>query len=199
MNEILERIADALERIAETLEAQQRSAWATTPEGLPICPRHGVPMTKREKQGDTWYSHSVEDPKTGDRLFCRGYPGKSSPGWDVTPATPPERPAATSDRGHPARPAQPRQAAAATPAPTPTPATPPAGELAAMMADHHADIPADPAAARREFNLLVVQCIRSGYGIDTTAIAQTANQNGWPGALLSLRDAMAAAQAAKTG
>lgn len=25
-----------------------------TAEGLPFCPRHGVPMSKREKQGDTW-------------------------------------------------------------------------------------------------------------------------------------------------
>ena len=25
-----------------------------TAEGLPFCPRHGVPMQKREKQGDTW-------------------------------------------------------------------------------------------------------------------------------------------------
>ncbi len=27
---------------------------AYTADGLPICPRHGVPMQKREKQGDTW-------------------------------------------------------------------------------------------------------------------------------------------------
>ena len=25
-----------------------------TAEGLPICPRHGVPMQQRNKQGDNW-------------------------------------------------------------------------------------------------------------------------------------------------
>ena len=25
-----------------------------TAEGLPICPRHGVPMKQRSKQGDLW-------------------------------------------------------------------------------------------------------------------------------------------------
>lgn len=51
-----------------------------TPEGLPICPKHGIPMKRREKQGDTWFSHNVgteEHP-----LWCRGYPGDSSPGWE---------------------------------------------------------------------------------------------------------------------
>jgi hypothetical protein len=64
-----------------------------TPEGLPICPRHGLPMTKREKQGDTWYSHNVgneDNPR-----WCRGYAHNSSPGWDAgrqTPETPASKP-----------------------------------------------------------------------------------------------------------
>lgn len=52
-----------------------------TPDGLPICPRHGVPMLKREKQGDKWFSHNMgaaEDP-----IWCRGYSHTSSPGWDI--------------------------------------------------------------------------------------------------------------------
>jgi hypothetical protein len=53
-----------------------------TPEGLPICPRHGVPMKVREKQGDTWHSHKVTTAG-GEELFCRGYPGPSSPGYYV--------------------------------------------------------------------------------------------------------------------
>jgi hypothetical protein len=61
-----------------------------TPEGLPICPRHGVPMQKREKQGDTWYSHKVTDPKSGEVLYCRGYASASSPGF-VIPPTPVDR------------------------------------------------------------------------------------------------------------
>ncbi|MCI0648020.1 MAG: hypothetical protein L0346_24440, partial [Chloroflexi bacterium] len=55
-----------------------------TAEGLPICPRHGVPMTKREKQGDCWYSHKVANPETGQVLYCRGYASASSPGYDVS-------------------------------------------------------------------------------------------------------------------
>jgi hypothetical protein len=66
-----------------------RDGWAaagdksfpTLPDGTPICPRHGVPMKLREKQGDQWWSHNVardgEEP-----CYCRGYPGKNSPGWD---------------------------------------------------------------------------------------------------------------------
>ena len=41
-----------------------------TAEGLPICTRHATPMREREKQGDTWYSHSVTDPETGQILYC---------------------------------------------------------------------------------------------------------------------------------
>ena len=59
-----------------------------TPEGTPICPRHGVPMTKREKQGDVWYSHKVADPVTGQTFYCRGYPGPSSPGYMIAPSPP---------------------------------------------------------------------------------------------------------------
>ena len=54
-----------------------------TAEGLPLCTRHAVPMRQREKQGDTWYSHSVTDPTTGEILYCKGRPGKDSPGWQV--------------------------------------------------------------------------------------------------------------------
>ena len=59
-----------------------------TAEGLPICTRHAVPMRQREKQGDTWYSHSVTNPTTGEILYCKGRPGNDSPGWqvDIDPA-----------------------------------------------------------------------------------------------------------------
>lgn len=54
--------------------------YSYTPEGLPLCPKHGVPMPKREKQGDEWYSHNVG---TGDNpVYCRGYAGKTSPGYN---------------------------------------------------------------------------------------------------------------------
>jgi hypothetical protein len=56
------------------------TAWQTTPTGEPICPKHGVPMRKRERQGDTWFSHNAGSE--GEELWCRGYPGKDSPGWE---------------------------------------------------------------------------------------------------------------------
>lgn len=58
--------------------------WQRTPEGLPLCARHRAVMRQREKQGDTWYSHAVVHPQTGEELYCRGYAGPSSPGWDVS-------------------------------------------------------------------------------------------------------------------
>jgi hypothetical protein len=61
-----------------------------TPEGLPICPRHGVVMDRRDVQKDVWYSHKLKDvdgnvilDKRGQPIFCRGCAGKSSPGWDL--------------------------------------------------------------------------------------------------------------------
>ncbi len=62
------------------IEPVRAATWQTTPDGIPICPRHGVPMRRREKQGDTWYSHNVGTD--GEELWCRGYPGKDSPGWE---------------------------------------------------------------------------------------------------------------------
>ena len=71
-----------------------RQAEARTPEGWPICARHGLPLRPREKQGDTWYSHKVVHPETGEELFCKGRPGNDSPGWDVPgPDEPPAPPA----------------------------------------------------------------------------------------------------------
>ena len=54
-----------------------------TAEGLPICPRHGVPMKQRTRNGDLWFSHKLMDPGTGETLYCRGYASASSPGYDI--------------------------------------------------------------------------------------------------------------------
>jgi hypothetical protein len=43
--------------------------WARTPEGDPICPKHLVPMKKREKQGDVWHSHNVGTE--AEPCYCR--------------------------------------------------------------------------------------------------------------------------------
>ncbi len=93
-----------------------------SPEGLPLCVKHGEVMREREKQGDTWYSHSVIDPNTGEKVFCKGRPGKDSPGWYTTDARKPETPKASGSGsqggGQPAKSqAQPRQAEAPKSAP----------------------------------------------------------------------------------
>ena len=82
-----------------------------TAEGLPICPRHGVPMQQRSKQGDLWFSHKLTHPETGETMYCRGYAGASSPGYDLllltaVPPESPEKPAAqqtavSQANGHP--------------------------------------------------------------------------------------------------
>lgn len=61
--------------------AEDSKSIQYTPEGLPICPKHGEVMRKREKQGDTWYSHRVV-ADDGSEHFCRGYKSKNSPGWE---------------------------------------------------------------------------------------------------------------------
>lgn len=53
-----------------------------TPDGRPICRKHGAPMKKREKQGETWYSHAVAEDDKGNPIYCKGYSGKDSPGWE---------------------------------------------------------------------------------------------------------------------
>jgi hypothetical protein len=81
---------DALEpMIAELTARGYRPArtgdtWQRTPEGLPICPKHGAVLRERLKQGDSWHSHAVIT-QSGEELYCRGYPGPSSPGWEVAP------------------------------------------------------------------------------------------------------------------
>lgn len=54
-----------------------------TPDGTPICPKHGVEMRKREKQGDEWWSHRVINRESGEEMYCRGYASVNSPGYDV--------------------------------------------------------------------------------------------------------------------
>src|SRR6266850_443978 len=58
--------------------------WQRSPTGEPICPRHKVVMRLRNKQNQEWWSHRVIDPQTGEEQFCRGYPSKAGPGWDVS-------------------------------------------------------------------------------------------------------------------
>lgn len=82
-------VANMVHRLVQRRYRPSRELTYTA-EGLPVCPRHGVPMQKRTKQNDTWFSHKVTDPKSGEVIYCRGYASPSSPGFDILPATKPE-------------------------------------------------------------------------------------------------------------
>lgn len=71
-------IARLMELGLEPIERPLR--FDMTAEGNPICPRHRVPMRKRGKQGDAWFSHQVVDEQ-GESKWCRGYHGPSSEGY----------------------------------------------------------------------------------------------------------------------
>lgn len=79
-NKLLRQISGQLDTLIKKDHAGSAYQW--TPEGHPICPKHGEAMPKREKQGDVWYSHTVTD-EHGEVHYCRGYGSKSSPGWEV--------------------------------------------------------------------------------------------------------------------
>lgn len=81
----LEQLSGVAKRLeALGLQSAEPMMFDKTPEGLPICPKHRVAMTKREKNGDTWYSHKVL--VAGRELYCRGYACNSSPGFDHSDA-----------------------------------------------------------------------------------------------------------------
>jgi hypothetical protein len=59
----------------------QAQEWQRLPDGTPICPKHRAPMRLRERQGDSWYSHNVGTKEAP--VYCKGYHGKDSPGYDL--------------------------------------------------------------------------------------------------------------------
>lgn len=61
--------------------ATDPAGWRTLPDGTPLCPKHHVPMRKRERQGDAWWSHNAGAKDAP--LCCKGYAGPDSPGYDV--------------------------------------------------------------------------------------------------------------------
>jgi hypothetical protein len=73
----LEQLTPTMETLLRGLKSQgyrpPTGAWPTGPDGAPLCLKHGgLPMVKREKQGDTWYSHRVVTAQ-GEERYCRGY------------------------------------------------------------------------------------------------------------------------------
>lgn len=61
--------------------AADPTGWRTLPDGTPLCPKHNVPMRKRERQGDAWWSHNAGSKDAP--LYCKGYAGPDSPGYEV--------------------------------------------------------------------------------------------------------------------
>lgn len=76
----LDAFCDILDKRGYTPAAQTQE-WQTLPDGTPICPKHHAPMRKRERQGDTWYSHNVAAEGAAP-VYCKGYHGKDSPGYE---------------------------------------------------------------------------------------------------------------------
>jgi hypothetical protein len=67
-----DKLHDIVERLLARSYRPPPQDWQRTPEGLPICPKHSVVMTLREKQGDAWHSHRVTAAQ-GQELWCRGF------------------------------------------------------------------------------------------------------------------------------
>ena len=188
----LRRLTEALEQIAAAMQAQEAKTYTWTPEGLPICPKHGAVMRKREKQGDVWYSHRVIDPATAEELYCRGYHGKNSPGFDVDTAPTKDDDKPTFPRGGTPQgggDARPRQAAA-----SPAPRSELDGYFPRPTVT--APKPANSAAALNEFNKLATTVLGTLPAAELARCAELSKTNGgWFTALTALRHAAGIAEA----
>lgn len=51
------------------------------PDGYKLCQKHRAPMRPRNKQNDNWHSHNVGTAEKP--LWCKGYRGSDSPGYEV--------------------------------------------------------------------------------------------------------------------
>lgn len=78
----LDQLCDMLDKRGYQAAAQTQE-WQTLPDGTPICPKHHTPMRLRERQGDKWWSHNVGKDASGKDIYCKGYHGKDSPGYEV--------------------------------------------------------------------------------------------------------------------
>ena len=76
-----EKVDTIVDRLLSQGYRAPTAAWPTGPDGKPLCPRHRVAMSAREKQGDTWYSHRLITA-SGEERYCRGYAtGRSDDGF----------------------------------------------------------------------------------------------------------------------
>jgi len=79
------RTNELLTRLGVMIKAEidgRGSQFVQLPNGNYLCPKHNTEMTKREKQGDTWYAHPITD-EAGNKHYCRGYHCKSGPGYEL--------------------------------------------------------------------------------------------------------------------
>jgi hypothetical protein len=72
---------DAVARWLKVQGYRSQRGYEYTPDGRPICSKHKEIMRERDKQGDKWFSHNVGTKEAP--IWCKGYPHKSSPGWEV--------------------------------------------------------------------------------------------------------------------
>lgn len=78
---VLSRLAD-VELVLSEAGYAPTGELPRTPDGLPICRKHGMVMKLRQRQGDEWFSHAVV-MGDGRELWCKGRAGADSPGWEV--------------------------------------------------------------------------------------------------------------------
>lgn len=80
LNEVKAQAERKGTRIQMAAARPQDEFFILLADGNAFCLRHNEGMTLREKQGDKWWSHNAGTE--GEPCYCRGRPGKDSPGWD---------------------------------------------------------------------------------------------------------------------
>lgn len=67
-----EKVDAIVERLCKQGYRAPAATWPTGPDGAPLCVKHGgIPMVKREKQGDEWYSHRIITASAEERYQNR--------------------------------------------------------------------------------------------------------------------------------
>lgn len=57
-------------------EPPEPAASSGEKEEEPYCDEHGTPYFRHEKNGQVWYSHRVDNPKPGEKEWCRYRPAE---------------------------------------------------------------------------------------------------------------------------
>jgi hypothetical protein len=73
--ELLPKLEAAMDWLAKKGAAPTASAngnGRNSQAETKVCPVHHVKMRRREKNGQSWWSHKATDPDTGEEYWCRG-------------------------------------------------------------------------------------------------------------------------------